>query len=196
MCWCQNRELPALRLCFPAALESREPEDILVPSSCGGRRSCPAPSTCSAGLCSTGTVPCRCSGERCTWSPNQGWDPGCGWGHPDHSAGGEWVGAASLPPGDNGKQPGGGQALLYLRVWWAGEQPGQVRCAEPLFSVLSRRLQWCQLSESCCAELAALLAEHPGLAQLELADSSLGDSGVRLLCEGLRAPGCRLRILR
>ncbi|XP_068050669.1 NACHT, LRR and PYD domains-containing protein 12-like [Anomalospiza imberbis] len=58
------------------------------------------------------------------------------------------------------------------------------------------RLQWCRLSESCCAELAALLAEHPGLAHLELADSSLGDSGVRLLCEGLRTPGSRLRILR
>ncbi|NXA73535.1 NLRP3 protein, partial [Thryothorus ludovicianus] len=58
------------------------------------------------------------------------------------------------------------------------------------------RLQWCRLSESCCAELAVLLAEHPGLACLELADSSLGDSAVRLLCEGLRTPGCRLRILR
>ncbi|NWH85109.1 NLRP3 protein, partial [Aegithalos caudatus] len=58
------------------------------------------------------------------------------------------------------------------------------------------RLQWCRLSESCCAELAALLAEHPGLVRLELGDSSLGDGGVRLLCEGLRAPGCRLRVLR
>ncbi|NXT95631.1 NLRP3 protein, partial [Anhinga rufa] len=50
------------------------------------------------------------------------------------------------------------------------------------------RLQWCGLSESCCAELAALLAEHPSLARLELGDGTLGDGGVRLLCEGLRRP--------
>ncbi|NXG20841.1 NLRP3 protein, partial [Grallaria varia] len=58
------------------------------------------------------------------------------------------------------------------------------------------RLQWCRLSQSCCAELAALLAEHPSLAWLELGDSTLGDGGVRLLCEGLRRPGCHLRVLR
>ncbi|XP_027552166.1 NACHT, LRR and PYD domains-containing protein 12-like [Neopelma chrysocephalum] len=58
------------------------------------------------------------------------------------------------------------------------------------------RLQWCRLSESCCAKLAALLAEHPSLAQLELGDGALGDCGVRLLCRGLRRPGCRLRVLR
>ncbi|KAJ7420137.1 NACHT, LRR and PYD domains-containing protein 12-like protein [Willisornis vidua] len=57
-------------------------------------------------------------------------------------------------------------------------------------------LQWCRLSEGCCAELAALLAEHPSLGQLELGDNTLGDSGVRLLCEGLRHPGCHLRVLR
>ncbi|NXP18973.1 NLRP3 protein, partial [Scytalopus superciliaris] len=58
------------------------------------------------------------------------------------------------------------------------------------------RLQWCWLSERCCAELAVLLADHPSLAQLELGDGALGDGGVRLLCEGLRQPGCHLRVLR
>ncbi|XP_064922437.1 NACHT, LRR and PYD domains-containing protein 12 isoform X2 [Columba livia] len=57
-------------------------------------------------------------------------------------------------------------------------------------------LYWCRLSRSCCAELAELLARHPSLAQLELGDSTLGDTGVRLLCRGLQQPSCRLRILR
>ncbi|XP_061856577.1 NACHT, LRR and PYD domains-containing protein 3 isoform X2 [Colius striatus] len=58
------------------------------------------------------------------------------------------------------------------------------------------RLHWCGLSESCCRELGELLALHPGLARLELADGALGDGGVRLLCHGLLQPGCRLRALR
>ncbi|NXY64394.1 NLRP3 protein, partial [Callaeas wilsoni] len=88
--------------------------------------------------------------------------------------------------------PGGGYCPLGF-----GQQVSSLdRCAEPPVSVLSCRLQWCRLSESCCAELAALLAEHPGLAHLELGDSLLDDSGVRLLCEGLRTPSCRLRVLR
>ncbi|KAK2525238.1 hypothetical protein Q9233_008949 [Columba guinea] len=59
-----------------------------------------------------------------------------------------------------------------------------------------RQLYWCRLSRSCCAELAELLARHPSLAQMELGDSTLGDTGVRLLCQGLQQPSCRLRILR
>ncbi|NXN09141.1 NLRP3 protein, partial [Indicator maculatus] len=58
------------------------------------------------------------------------------------------------------------------------------------------RLRWCQLAESCCAELGVLLAQHPSLTQLELGDGALGDAAVRLLCQGLRQPSCHLRVLR
>ncbi|NXS51995.1 NLRP3 protein, partial [Brachypteracias leptosomus] len=58
------------------------------------------------------------------------------------------------------------------------------------------RLHWCQLSESCCAELGELLSQHPRLARLELGDGTLGDPGVRRLCQGLRQPRCQLRVLR
>ncbi|KAM9557375.1 NACHT, LRR and PYD domains-containing protein 3-like [Guaruba guarouba] len=58
------------------------------------------------------------------------------------------------------------------------------------------RLQWCRLPESCCAALATLLTQHRSLERLELRDTALGDRGVRLLCQGLRQPGCCLRVLR
>ncbi|XP_074442702.1 NACHT, LRR and PYD domains-containing protein 12-like [Larus michahellis] len=94
---------------------------------------------------------------------------------------------------------GGGPRPLAER--WQEEPQAPIR---PLCQVLRHlgsglralRLQWCGLSESCCAELAALLAQHPSLARLELGDGALGDGGVRLLCEGLQQPGCRLRVLR
>lgn len=134
--------------------------------------------------------------------PKAGLAPGLCLGAPKAQGGGGAGGRCPAAPRGRRQAARGRPEPLYLRLgavpqlWRAGEQPGQVRCAEPPLSVLSHRLQWCRLSESCCAELAALLAEQPGLARLELADSSLGDSGVRLLCQGLRAPGCRLRILR
>ncbi|XP_074004760.1 NACHT, LRR and PYD domains-containing protein 3-like [Numenius arquata] len=72
-----------------------------------------------------------------------------------------------------------------------------LRCDDLVCSLLPpRRLPWCGLSESCYAELAGLLAQHPTLAQLELGDGTLGDGSVHLLCEGLQQPGCLLRVLR
>ncbi|XP_035395702.1 NACHT, LRR and PYD domains-containing protein 12-like [Cygnus atratus] len=63
-------------------------------------------------------------------------------------------------------------------------------------SLQNLRLQWCGLTEGGCKALGMLLATHPSLVCLELGDGALGDSGVQLLCTGLRQPGCQLRILR
>ncbi|XP_030307264.1 NACHT, LRR and PYD domains-containing protein 3 isoform X1 [Calypte anna] len=58
------------------------------------------------------------------------------------------------------------------------------------------RFWWCRLSQSCCVELVKLLAQHPGLTQLELGDTTLGDTALSLLCQGLQQPRCHLRVLR
>ncbi|XP_036288422.1 NACHT, LRR and PYD domains-containing protein 7 [Pipistrellus kuhlii] len=61
-------------------------------------------------------------------------------------------------------------------------------------------LQWlslenCHLTEVCCKELASTLIVNPRLTHLCLARNNLGDSGVRLLCEGLSYPECQLQAL-
>ncbi|KGL99219.1 NACHT, LRR and PYD domains-containing protein 3 [Charadrius vociferus] len=101
----------------------------------------------------------------------------------------------------SGASGAGGRPRPLAERWRQEEQQAPIH---PLCRALQHRgtnlqalrLRWCGLSESCCAELAALLAQHPSLARLELGDGALGDGGVRLLCEGLQQPGCRLRVLR
>uniref|UniRef100_A0A8C2YCG0 NACHT, LRR and PYD domains-containing protein 3 n=2 Tax=Coturnix japonica TaxID=93934 RepID=A0A8C2YCG0_COTJA len=66
----------------------------------------------------------------------------------------------------------------------------------PGSSLQSLRLQWCGLTEGDIEALGTLLATLPSLVHLELGDRALGDDGVRMLCTGLRQPGCHLRVLR
>ena len=60
------------------------------------------------------------------------------------------------------------------------------------------RLGWCNLTESCCNILAAVLCSpHSELRDLELRDNELQDLGVIALSAGLRNnyPNCKLQRL-
>ncbi|KAG2459926.1 CNOT2 protein, partial [Polypterus senegalus] len=52
------------------------------------------------------------------------------------------------------------------------------------------------LTSKCCEALSlALSVEHSQLMELFLEDNNLGDSGVHLLCEGLKSPNCKVEML-
>ncbi|XP_054443233.1 NACHT, LRR and PYD domains-containing protein 12 isoform X2 [Pteronotus mesoamericanus] len=57
------------------------------------------------------------------------------------------------------------------------------------------QLRKCQLEAGACQEMASVLRSNRHLVELDLTGNALEDSGLSLLCHGLRHPVCRLRIL-
>ncbi|XP_006765440.1 PREDICTED: NACHT, LRR and PYD domains-containing protein 12 [Myotis davidii] len=58
------------------------------------------------------------------------------------------------------------------------------------------RLKRCRVPSAACQDLAAALAANKNLMRMDLSSNALGLPGVRLLCEGLRHPKCRLQMLQ
>ncbi|KAK1329764.1 hypothetical protein QTO34_009947 [Cnephaeus nilssonii] len=58
------------------------------------------------------------------------------------------------------------------------------------------RLKRCRVPGSACQDLAAALTANGNLMRMDLSSNALGLPGVRLLCEGLRHPKCRLQMLQ
>nr|XP_004409596.2 PREDICTED: NACHT, LRR and PYD domains-containing protein 12 [Odobenus rosmarus divergens] len=57
------------------------------------------------------------------------------------------------------------------------------------------QLRKCQLEAGACQEIASVLSTNQHLVELDLTGNALEDLGLRLLCQGLRHPVCRLQIL-
>lgn len=56
-------------------------------------------------------------------------------------------------------------------------------------------LKKCHLEAQACQEMSSVLSTSRHLAELDLTGNALEDLGLKLLCQGLRNPVCRLQIL-
>ena len=61
--------------------------------------------------------------------------------------------------------------------------------------LIFHRLDSCSLTGKACEDISSALGVNQTLTDLYLTNNALGNTGVRLLCERLSHPGCKLRVL-
>ncbi|XP_068113546.1 NACHT, LRR and PYD domains-containing protein 14-like isoform X1 [Hyperolius riggenbachi] len=67
---------------------------------------------------------------------------------------------------------------------------------EPGCTLQDLRLDFSDLTSSCCEHIGALLKTNRSITVLHMKDNDIKDAGAKLLCEGLLNPGCPLKELR
>uniref|UniRef100_A0A8C5GQK5 NACHT LRR and PYD domain-containing protein n=1 Tax=Gouania willdenowi TaxID=441366 RepID=A0A8C5GQK5_GOUWI len=87
--------------------------------------------------------------------------------------------------------------VKLLPVIKAAKKAEYVTLEEHVFSSLTKQHLSCGLSERSCADLSSVLSsQSSSVKHLDLSNNDLQDSGVELLCEGLKSPHCKLDYLR
>ncbi|XP_044526926.1 NACHT, LRR and PYD domains-containing protein 12-like [Gracilinanus agilis] len=80
-----------------------------------------------------------------------------------------------------------------------GERGVRLLCQglrHPNCQLQNLRLKRCRISSAACQDISSALMTNQNLIRLDLSRNILGATGVRLLCEGLRHPKCRLQMLQ
>ncbi|KAM4642292.1 NACHT, LRR and PYD domains-containing protein 3-like [Discoglossus pictus] len=92
------------------------------------------------------------------------------------------------------------RALIKLDLRWneLGDSGVKLLCdglKHPNCTVQELRLERCGLTLSCCKDLHNVITTNRSLIKMDLRENKLGDSGVKLLCDGLKHPDCTLQKL-
>ncbi|XP_037258779.1 ribonuclease inhibitor isoform X1 [Falco biarmicus] len=66
----------------------------------------------------------------------------------------------------------------------------------PSCSLQKLWLQNCNLTGASCETLRAVLSTQPSLTELRIGDNRLGTAGVKVLCQGMMSPSCKLQKLQ
>uniref|UniRef100_A0A8C5DW13 Protein NLRC3-like n=1 Tax=Gouania willdenowi TaxID=441366 RepID=A0A8C5DW13_GOUWI len=88
------------------------------------------------------------------------------------------------------------EAFLKLLPVIKASKKAEYVTLEHVFNSVTDKHLFCGLSERSCAALSSVLSsQSSSVKHLDLSNNDLQDSGVKLLCEGLKSPHCKLDYL-